>query len=313
MDFDQLQRRLRLRDLETLAAVVKAGGMRKAAHVLHLSQPAVSRAIRDLEQTLGVQLLQRGRRGVEPTSFGEALVRRSTGVFDELQGALRELAYLADPSSGEVRLGAIETLHAGLVGTAVERLSREHPRMRFVLESGQAPELVNDFLRQRLVDFVMLRPLALPLPSDIEGEPLFHDRLRIVVGPRHRLARKRRLVLADLAQEPWILSRNELKPESPVSEAFASAGLPMPERVVTSSSLHTRFTLLNSGAYVTVVPHSLVPFGDHRTRLHIVPVALAVWKTPIMVLTLRGRTLGPTAHLFLETVRELSPRWRESS
>lgn len=306
MDIDQLQRRIRLRDLETLAAVVQAGGMRKAAHLLHLSQPAVSRAIRDLEQTLGVQLLQRGRRGVEPTAFGEALVRRSTGVFDELQGALRELAHLADPSSGEVRLGCIERLHAGLVGTAVERLSRDYPRIRFVLETGQSPELVNHFLRQRLVDFVMLRPLALPLPPDVEGEALFNDQLRIVVGHKHRLARKRRLALAELGEEPWILSRNELMPDSPVAEAFASAGLAIPQRVVTSSSLHTRFTLLESGRYVTVVPSSLLPFGDHRTRLHVVPVALPVWKTPVMVLTVRGRTLGPTAHLFLDMVRKLS-------
>src|SRR5438046_1537190 len=73
MDLDRLRRRVRLRDLETLAAVVEAGGMRKAAEALHISQPAVSRAIRDLEEKLGVQLLQRGRRGVELTHFGEAL------------------------------------------------------------------------------------------------------------------------------------------------------------------------------------------------------------------------------------------------
>lgn len=306
MDIDHLRRRVRLRDLETLAAVVKAGGMRKAALGLNLSQPAVSRAIRDLEDALGVPLLQRGRRGVEPTSFGEALVRRSTGVFDELQGALRELAHLADPAGGQVRMACIETLYAGVVGKAVERLSREHPRMRFVLESGQSEELVSNFLRQRLVDFVIARPLALPLPADIDGERLFHDQLKVVVGPGHRLARRRRVSLADLADDPWILSRNELTRESPVSEAFAAARLAMPERVVTSASLPMRFTLLDAGSHVTVMPNSLLPFSGDRSRLRALPVALPVWKTPVMVLTLRGRTLDPAASLFLQQVRKLS-------
>jgi DNA-binding transcriptional LysR family regulator len=152
----------------------------------------------------------------------------------------------------------------------------------------------------------LARPLALPLPADIDGEPLFHDQLRIVVGHKHRLARKRRVSLADFAVDPWILSRNEVARESPVSEGFASAGLPMPESIVTSASLHMRFTLLDSGRHVTVIPNSLLPFGDHRSRLHIVPVALPVWKTPVMVLTVRGRTLDPTANLFLDTVRKLS-------
>jgi DNA-binding transcriptional LysR family regulator len=130
--------------------------------------------------------------------------------------------------------------------------------------------------------------------------------LRIVVGHKHRLARKRRLALAELGEEPWILSRNELTPDSPVAEAFASAGLAIPQGIVTSSSLHTRFTLLESGRYVTVVPSSLLRFGEHRTRLHVVPVALPIWKMPVMVLTVRGRTLGPTVHLFLDMVRKLS-------
>src|SRR5688500_10622047 len=105
MDITQVQRRIRLRDLETLATVVQAGSMRKAAQLLHLSQPAISRSIRDLEEAIGCELLQRGRGGVEPTPSGEALVRRGRSVFDELQGALRELAHLADPAAGEVHAG----------------------------------------------------------------------------------------------------------------------------------------------------------------------------------------------------------------
>ena len=139
MQIDRAKRRVRLRDLETLVAVVQEGGMRKAAQALHLSQPAVSKAMRELEDALGLQLLERSARGVVPTNYGEALVRRSKGLIDELHGALRELAHIADPEAGEVRLGAMETLQAGLVGAAIQAQLLRHPRMRFTVESGQSP------------------------------------------------------------------------------------------------------------------------------------------------------------------------------
>lgn len=141
LDRERLQRRVRLRDLETLAAVVQAGGMRKAAHALSLSQPAVYRAFSYLEAALRVRLLRPTRRGVEATACGEALVRRSTAVFDELRGSLRELGHLADPLGGQVRLACVETVHAGLLPACLDVLTRKHPGMRFLLESANARDL----------------------------------------------------------------------------------------------------------------------------------------------------------------------------
>ena len=303
---ERTRRRVRLRDLETLVAVVQAGGMRKAAGELHMSQPAVSKAMRELEDTLGHPLLERGRRGVAPTPFGQALVRRSKAVVDELQNALRELAYLADPEAGEVRLGAMETLQAGLVSSAVMQHLQQHPRTHFYFEGAQAPELIGHFLPQRLVDVVIARPLSLPLPVDIEGEPLFHDQLKVAVGPEHPFARRRKLGLADLMDETWILSRNEVMPGTPVPIAFAEAGLPLPQRIVVTGSLNMRQNMLARGRFVTCVPHSLLPFARVRGNFHITPIVLPIWHVPTMILKLQGRNLGPAAESFLDTLRELA-------
>ena len=303
---------MRLRDLETLVAVVQAGGMRKASHELHVSEPAVSKAMRELERSLGHKLLERGRRGVSATPFGEALVRRSKVLIDDLQEALRELAYLADPSAGELRLGAMATLQAGLVSAAIREQLVRYPRLRFTIVSGQAPELINHFLPQRLVDFVVARPLALPLHPDIEGEPLFHDHLRVAVGPGHPLARRRRVTLADLQDAHWILSRNEVMPNTPVPWAFAAAGLSFPQHVITSGSLDMRQTLLASGKFVTCVPHSLLPFIQHQNSFHVLPIELPPWETATMILKLRGRELPPVAEAFFETLRGLAKPLRVS-
>jgi DNA-binding transcriptional LysR family regulator len=306
MDERHIRRRLRLRDLETFLAVVQAGGMRKAAGGVNLSLPAVSRAVADLEGVFGVQLLQRTRRGVEPTAFGEALARRAGAVLDELASTGEELAFLADPGRGSVRIGAGESIQAGLLSASIEQLFARHPRMRVEVESSQAGPLVDHFLPNRLIDFAVARPLRLPLPPDIEGSPLFRERLLVGVGYGHPLARRRRLALKDLVEEHWILSVNELMDDAPLMQALSAARLPRPDRIMTSGSLQSRLQLLPSNRFITLFPHTLFPFGDFRQRVRLLPIELPRWQVPTMVLQLRSRRPGPAALAAIEVVKEVS-------
>src|SRR5215475_8080001 len=115
MDAVRIERQLKLNDLRVLAAVVEAGSMNRAVARLSTSQPAISKTITDLEHLLGVKLLDRSRQGVVPTPYGEALLRRSTTVFDELRMGLKDMQFLSDPLGGEVRIVAPGTLAAGIV------------------------------------------------------------------------------------------------------------------------------------------------------------------------------------------------------
>src|SRR5215211_2081273 len=96
---DMLLHRLKLRELRILLAVVEAGSMVKAAALLAISQPAVSRAVADMEASLGVSLLDRKPQGIEPTPYGSALIKRSLAVFDELRQGIKEIAFIADPTA----------------------------------------------------------------------------------------------------------------------------------------------------------------------------------------------------------------------
>ena len=102
----RVRRRLKLRELDTLLAVAQCGSMLKASQQLAMSQPAVSKAIADLEQTLGVRLFDRSARGVEPTLFGVALLKWATAVFDDVAQGVSEIEFLASPGAGEVRVAA---------------------------------------------------------------------------------------------------------------------------------------------------------------------------------------------------------------
>lgn len=294
--------------METFTAVVQAGGMRKAAAVLNLSQPAISRAVRDLEETFGVPLLQRTPRGVEPTAFGLALVRRAGAMLDELDSTVDELVAIADPGRGTVRLGAGESIQAGLFSALIATLTKQYPRMRIEVESGQAAALLTHFLPSRLIDFAIARPLHDVLPPGVVGIPLFRERMLVGVGHAHPLARRRKVGLEELREEHWILSTNELMRDSPVMAAFAAERIAPPDRVVVSGSLQSRLSLLPSGRFVTLFPHTLFPFGDFAKRVKILPVELGTWQMPTMALHLEGRTPAPAAQAALELLLQLGKR-----
>src|SRR5215813_13469296 len=102
---DRIGCRLKLNDLHILMVVVQAGSMSKAAVLLNTGQPAISRAIADLEHALGVRLLDRNRQGVKLTKYGRALSDGGTKVFDDLRQTIKNVEFLADPTVGEVRIG----------------------------------------------------------------------------------------------------------------------------------------------------------------------------------------------------------------
>ena len=144
------RRRLKLRELDILMAVIQTGAMRKAADHLHMSQPAVSKAIADLERTLGVTLLDRSPQGVEPTQYGRALLRRGVAVFDELKQGVQDIEFLSDPGSGELCIGSSPALSEGIVLAIVDRLSRQYPRIVFHVVLGGMPTLLTDLRERRM-------------------------------------------------------------------------------------------------------------------------------------------------------------------
>ena len=120
-----------------------------------MSQPAVSKAIADMEHTLGLRLLDRNPRGVEVTAYGRVLGKRGLAVFDELRQGVRELEFLADPTSGELRIGASEAMAAGLLPAILDRMSRRYPRITIKASQAFFATLQYRELRERAVDLLL--------------------------------------------------------------------------------------------------------------------------------------------------------------
>jgi DNA-binding transcriptional LysR family regulator len=202
---ERIGRRLKLRDLHILLVTAKTKSMGRAAHELAVSQPVVSKAISDLENAVGLRLLDRSPQGVEPTLYGDALLRWGLAVFDDLRQAVKELEFLMDPTTGEVRVGSTEPMAAGFVAAVVEQLSRKHPRVIFHVVPADRITLVKRELHQRSVDLVVAHTCGLPPDDDTEVEVLFNDRYVVIASAQSKWARRRLIKLIDLIDEPWVL------------------------------------------------------------------------------------------------------------
>ena len=204
---DRVRRRLKLRDVDVFLAVAQTGSMGKAAAALRMSQPAVSKAIASLEQTLGVQLLDRSRRGVEPTVYGNALIKRGVAVFDELRQGVQDIAFLTDPTVGEIRVGGTDGMISTLISPVVHQLSTQYPRMSFRVVVGDLRTLYRE-LEARRIDVVVSR-MNSPPSEEYSAEVLYEDTLVAVTGVRNPLARRRKIEIAELLDEPWTNSPSE--------------------------------------------------------------------------------------------------------
>lgn len=309
---DRAGARIRLRDLHILLVVVERGSMSRAADQLSVSVPVVSKTIADLEQVLGVPLLDRSPQGVKPTSYGHALLDCGVAVFDELRRGLRQVEFLSDPGAGELSIGGNEPLMAGLVPAVIDRLAARHPRMQFHAAQGDIASLHRQ-LRERTVDLIVARALRPVEDEDLATEVLFDEQLFVVAGAQSPWARKRKLKLADLLDAPWILPPADTVIGALVRDAFRAAGLAAPKPRVVALSLPLRNSLVATGRYLTVVAGSMLDLTAQQLPAKVLPVTLDAPSRPVEIIRLKNRTLTPVAQLFIDEARKVAKEMHAKS
>jgi DNA-binding transcriptional LysR family regulator len=301
---DRVGRRLKLRDLHTLQIVSEVGSMAKGSQQLGLSQPAISKAIVEMEQALGTRLLDRSSVGVELTATGRMLVDRTRLIFDEVRQGVKDIEYLSDPTRGEVRIGVTEPTTSTLAQT-IARLSRRYPNISYFVEVTDTTTLMR-LLRERTLDVALTRWTAKNAADDLHAAPLFGTDLAVMAAKHHPLTRARKLLLKDLMTERWTLSPPDSFLGQIVREAFRRSNLDLPATTVTSISIYMRLTLLAHGGFLSVLPMSMLHHPFDKTWLRALPVELRDPSAKISAITLAKRRPGGAVKLFLESCREVA-------
>ena len=301
---DRIGRRIKLRDLHILMAVADAGSMAKAAARLRISHPAVSKAISEIEGTLGVRLFDRGSQGAELTAHGEVLLRCGINVFDEMQQGLRSLEHLSDPNSGEVKLGCTDIIQHSLMPPIVRDFSAKYPGVQLDVKLTNPGEHQIQELRERRIDLLITR--ATVRQDDFHSEVLFDEPLVFVVGAHSELARKRRIALTDIIKGNWVLPPYDSAPGALVGEVFRANGFSPPKPVVKTIAIQLTVSLIASGEFVGILPMSVAALSAHQTALKVLPLKNLGPRISAEIVFLKNRTLSPAVEAFIDCAREVT-------
>jgi DNA-binding transcriptional LysR family regulator len=303
---DRIGRGVKLQELNVFMTVVQSGTMLKAAERLNTVQPAVSRAIAQLESQLGVRLLDRSRQGVEPTGYGRALLDCAIAVFDELRQGIKNIDALTDPAVGEVRVCCGLHLGASFVSALFARLSRRYPRLVLHLSTENTTAALYRAVRERNVDLLIARRADSVADDRLAFEFLFDNSYFIVAGSQHRLARRRRIAPADLIDEAWVLPPPDSAPGAAAIRAFRDSGLAYPRATIFALPPDVRMSLLATGRFLTIFSTSALRLPSRRPELKVLPVTLPIPRVPNGIITLKNRTLSPAVQLFIEHAHTLA-------
>jgi DNA-binding transcriptional LysR family regulator len=246
---------LDVRRLQVLREVARHGSLSAAASALAYTPSAVSQQIAALEREVGVGLVERGARGSILTDAGRILVRHADQILGQISAAEEELRTLVGLEAGRLRLGAFSTAGAVLVPRAVKAFTERHPGVETDLVELD-PDEATGLLAARDLDLALV--YAFPVVEDLPGEAfeyvhLLDDRLYIALPQSHRLARRQRIKLAELAQEPWIQGVRRGSTLAVVPAACRAAGFE--PRIVFRSDDHMAVQgFVAAGLGVAVVP-----------------------------------------------------------
>lgn len=289
---------LNLRHLEAFAAVARLRSFTKAARALHVSQPSFTVQIKQLEEELGVRLLDRNTRSVSLTQIGQELVPVVERLLRELEDIVASTRALSSRSVGSVTIAALPSVSSTLLPTVIAKFRQQHPGVRFRLRDAVGNRII-DLVTSDAVDFGVGSVEAGDV--DIEFTALFTDSMSAIF-PASRFRRKKSISLRELASESLILTDPESTVRHIVDHAFALLGIPViPVQEV--SYMATAIGMVKAGLGVAILPSSALELDELRS-LKAVPIDSNELKRTVGIIQRRHRSLSPAAAAFLSTFRE---------
>ena len=201
-------------------------------------------------------------------------------------------------------MGGSEHTISAIYSPVVQQLSRQYPRMLFHIVVGDLQTMSRE-LDARRIDFV-LRRMYSPPSDEHSVEVIFEDPLVVVTGPNNPLARRRKIELVELLEEPWTLQPRENNFGAFAMDALRAAGVALPRITIATTSSNLRGEMLATGRYLTMVPRYWVLLPRRPPSLRVLPVEFPNTRLKVAIITLKNRSLSRATELFIDSVRTLT-------
>lgn len=303
---------MKLSQLRNLIAVIDAGGVRQAARNLNVSQSAVTKSIKQLEDDLGIELLHRSAAGVAPTAAGEALLARARVIEAELRQARNDIESVRGGKSGEIWISASPTVMRSLLPRAVLSFRRRRPQVRFHIEEGVYPDVL-PALRLGELDFAVCLVAERLQDEALACEILVKDRLTPTVRRDHPLAREGALKLADLVDREWIVYRRTQTGRDVFEQTFVQNGLEPPRKTIECTSFACILSMVESSDLITLLPARL--FNEMPRPGALTPLLMDAQMPPwnLAVIYRSMHSLSPLCEAFLQELRRTAAQANRSA
>jgi DNA-binding transcriptional LysR family regulator len=298
--------RIRLRHLSCFVVVAQERTLARAAARLHLSQPAVSKTLADLEDLAGRRLVERGRSGTQLTPAGEEFLRYAVDVTQALESAAAVLTGAAAPIAPSVRVVALPTVAGGVLVDAIARLRGRRPHAGVSVRTGDNPDLLA-WLKSGEADVAVGRMAEPAMMQGVSFELLYAESLAVVTRPRHPLAAgDRPLSPRALLDYPLVVPGAGTAPRHEVDGFFAAHGIALPPgRTETQSVTVARgLTLVSDAVWIT--PRHPVQLDLDRRWLHHLNVPVPGRAEPVGILSRSGVPPSELAAQLIDALRELA-------
>ncbi len=295
---------MEIRDLDYFAVVAEHGNVTRASEALGLSPPALSKSLHRLEKSIGTKLAERTPKGVKLTAAGTALLSQVRRLRLTLDDVAREAADLGLGQAGHLRIGLSQMDDEELLA-ACAVLLREAPKLSLEITVSNN-DLMVPRLRHGELD-IIVAVIATPYDGTVQ-ELLYDDEFVVCASAGHRLAKRKRLTVADLSQERWALGSPDIAPRQVLYRVFRDSGLPQPRIAVEARSIRPR---LHAWAYTDLLGITSKRFLRRISaafRLVQLPVKALSWPRPVGVRYRKDGYLPPAARRLLELLKSGSHR-----
>ncbi|AGW93367.1 MULTISPECIES: LysR family transcriptional regulator [Cupriavidus] len=294
------------RDIEYILAVAAHGGIGRAADALGISQPALTKAVQRVEMQAGLPLFERTANGMTATYAGTRFLERAQRIRLEYEDGIKEMLGIRTGEQGILRLGYSPSIPGKVILGACRQLVRERPVARLRLRRRLARDLLDLLAAGELDMAVAPAPQKPTSAGDFAVEPLFDDRLVVVADEGHALLQRRKLRLADLADQEWLLPEAHITLRQQVDAAFRQRGLPEPKLRIEIDFGSTSLFALMQGTQMLSIANEGGDAMQHGLRA--LPLALEELdlRRRIGVITRAGAYLSPLAQRLTSLLREHS-------
>ena len=297
-----VRNRLKTRQLLLVVALAEEGNVHRAAAVLNMTQPAASKLLRELEDTLGVTLFEREPRGVRPTLYGDAIIRHARAVLGSLDQAQEELAALSSGRLGTVAIGAITSPGVRLLPAAVAAVKRRHADIRISVEIDTSNVLLERLAQEKL-DIVIGRLSAEHDKVQLRYEPLTGEPVRAVVRAGHPLLKAKALALTDVQQAAWLVPPAGSVLRHRFELMFQRASLAPPSNVVETAAILFVTQLLEQSDMIAVVAEDVALYYARHGIVEMLPLPMDCQMDDFGIVTRADRLCSPATEVMVDALR----------